>query len=179
MQQAKALSRRLRAGTCDTRGATAIEFALLAFPFFGLIAAILQTALVFIASQVLESAVIDASRDVRIGDAQKLGVNAFKTRICDGLYGLFGDCANMHLRVDTLAAFSNIAPTIPVDVTCTSECTWTKPQTWQPGDTSKVVMIQAYFRYPVPIPMGPLSIANMADGSRLIGSTYVFMNEPF
>lgn len=179
MPNAGLLSIILRGGTRDTRGATAIEFALLAFPFFGLIAAILQTSLIFIASQVLESAVIDASRQVRIGEAQKLGAAEFRTRICDGLYGLFGDCDHMHLRVETIGTFSNILPSVPVDVTCESACDWTRPQAWQPGNTSNVVMVQAYFRYPVPIPLGPLSIANLADGTRLIGSTYVFMNEPF
>lgn len=169
----------LKAGLSDTRGVTAVEFGLLAVPFFGLVTAILQTSLVFISSQVLESAVIDASRNVRIGEAQKLDEAAFKKRICDGLYGLFGDCKSMHLRVDTIASFSNTTPSIPVDVTCPNECKWTTPETWSPGATSSVVMVQAYFRYPVPIPLGPLSIANLADGSRLIGSTFVFMNEPF
>jgi Flp pilus assembly protein TadG len=179
MFQHNSTSRTLVAGIRDTRGATAVEFALLAFPFFGLIAAILQTSLVFISSQVLESSVIDAARYVRIGDAQNKDANAFKKRICDGLYGLFGDCQGMHLRVDTINGFKNIAPSIPVDATCTNNCQWTMPQTWVPGGTSGVVMVQAYFRYPVPIPLGPLSIANLADGSRLIGSTFVFMNEPF
>jgi Flp pilus assembly protein TadG len=171
----KALNRAIR----DTSGATAVEFALLAFPFFAIIAAILQTSVVFIASQVLESSVIDASRHVRIGEAQKLTESAFKKRICDGLYGLFGDCQGMHLRVDTIYAFSNTKPSIPVDVSCTTNCDWTTPQTWAPGVASSVVMVQSYYRYPVPIPLGPLSIANSADGTRLIGSTYVFMNEPF
>ncbi|MBJ6988802.1 MULTISPECIES: TadE/TadG family type IV pilus assembly protein [unclassified Devosia] len=177
----RASSRRklLYAALRDTRGATAVEFALLAIPFFGLIAAILQTSLVFISSQVLESAVIDASRYVRIGEAQKQGTAEYKKQICDRLYGLFGDCQDMHLRVDTIQTFKSTAPTIPVDITCPAECDWTTPETWAPGGASSVVMVQAYFRYPVPIPLGPLSIANLADGTRLIGSTFVFMNEPF
>lgn len=169
----------IKAALRDTRGATAIEFALLAFPFFGLIAAIIQTSLVFLASQVLESALIDASRQVRIGEAQKLSREDLKTHICNELYGLLGDCSGMHLRVEAIGSFSAASVHIPLDPTCTKSRDWTVPESWSPGDSSDVVMVQAYFRYPLPIPLGPLSMANLADGSRLIGATYVFKNEPF
>jgi Flp pilus assembly protein TadG len=47
------LGRRIRR---DESGATAIEFGLVALPFFALMFAILETALLFLASQTLETA---------------------------------------------------------------------------------------------------------------------------
>src|SRR5690606_2566182 len=67
------LNRRRRALGRDERGVTAVEFGLLALPFFTIIAAILQTSLVFLADQVLESAVHDAARAIRTGQAQEAG----------------------------------------------------------------------------------------------------------
>ena len=68
---APAIRRRAQAFARDERGATAIEFALLALPFFTLIFAILETSIVFLAGQILDSAVQDASRKIRTGQAQK------------------------------------------------------------------------------------------------------------
>lgn len=86
----------------DEGGATAIEFALLAVPFFGLIAAILQTAMVFLAAQLLDTAVYDASRLIQTGQAQALSYThtKFRDRICTGLYGIF-DCSQLKLKVTT------------------------------------------------------------------------------
>ena len=50
-------------------GATVIEFAIVIMPFLALLFAILETALVFFAGQVLETAVTDASRLVMTGQA--------------------------------------------------------------------------------------------------------------
>ena len=57
--------RRWRGFAHDESGVTAIEFGLLAVPFFSILGAILETSLVFLSGQVLESAVQDASRLIR------------------------------------------------------------------------------------------------------------------
>ena len=57
-------------------GATVVEFGLVALPFLGLLFAILQTALVFFAGQVLQTAVTNASRLIMTGQAQTGGYTA-------------------------------------------------------------------------------------------------------
>ena len=81
--------KRLAAFGRDDRGVTMIEFGLLAVPFFTMIAAILETALVFLASQILDSAVQDASRLVRTGQAQanNYTLASFNTAVCNELFG--------------------------------------------------------------------------------------------
>ena len=65
-----ALFARARNFLICTRGATAVEFALVAAPFFALLIAILQTALIFLAQQVLQTATTEAARLVMTGQAQ-------------------------------------------------------------------------------------------------------------
>ena len=60
----KVLLKNVRRLVRDQRAVTAIEFGMLAFPFFAIVGAILQTSVVFLASQVLESAVHDAARTI-------------------------------------------------------------------------------------------------------------------
>src|SRR3546814_17698957 len=67
--------RRARALARDTRGATIIEFAIVAMPFIVLLIAILQTSLVFFAQQLLEPTAEDPSRVLLTNQAQKAGTS--------------------------------------------------------------------------------------------------------
>ena len=53
------------------KGATAVEFALVAAPFLALLVAIFETALVFFAGRVLDEVTEEASRYILTGQAQK------------------------------------------------------------------------------------------------------------
>jgi Flp pilus assembly pilin Flp len=166
----------------DERGAIAIEFGLLALPFFAIIAAILETAVVFLASQVLESAVQDASRLIRTGQAQdaKLGLEGFRSEICGRTYGLFRDCtSNIFLDVQPIDLFWEANIEAPVDRNCTDDCEWTKDERYDAGTGTKRVLVQAYFRWPLILDPNWLGLSNLGDGTRLMGSAAVFRNEPF
>src|SRR5437016_13647790 len=75
-------------------GAAAVEFAMVAAPFLALMFAIMETALVFFASQTLETAVADSARLIMTGQAQSQSFSQaqFKTSVCAKIGGLF-DCA--------------------------------------------------------------------------------------
>ncbi len=165
----------------DESAVTAIEFGVLAFPFFAIIGAILQTSVIFLASQVLESAVHDASRAIRTGQAQGSGMtlDQFRADVCDRLYGLFPDCAGLHVRVNVVTNFQSATVAPPLPSPCFAPCEWSDSEGWTPGAGKSVVLVQVYYRYPVMVQLGPLGLSNMADGRRLIGSAAVFQNEPF
>src|SRR5665213_2828535 len=83
----------LRGLARDQRGVTVVEIALLAVPFFLLIGAILETAVIFLASQILDGAVQDSGRLIRTGQAQSNSPAAytpadFQNAICSRLFGL-------------------------------------------------------------------------------------------
>lgn len=174
--------RRLRRALVrDEKGATAVEFALLSFPFFLIIGAILQTSVVFLATQVLESAVHDASRSIRTGQTQQHGgtLETFRSQVCGRLFGLFPDCSGLHMRVNEITNFQSATVVVPLDAACTANCTWTQPELWVPGAGKSIVLVQVYYRYPVVLQFGPLGVSNLADGNRLLGTVAVFQNEPF
>ena len=165
----------------DDRGVTAIEFGLLALPFFGILGAIMQTSLVFLSSQVLESAVNDASRSIRTGQLQADGrtLEEFRADICNRLYGMFPDCAGLHVRVNVVTNFESAIVVPPIEQPCEAPCDWTEPEEFVPGVGKSVVLVEVYYRYPVMVQLGPLGMSNMGDGRRLMGSVAVFQNEPF
>lgn len=176
----RVLRRRMRLFWRDERGATAVELALLGVPFFALIGAILETALVFLASQTLDSAVQDASRYIRTGQVQAItnynGEN-FRAAICNHLFGLF-DCSKLLIVVNPVTGFSNATiPSTPLDPT--------KPEKWaigpqfDPGTGSSVIMVQVYYKWPTFMNFGGFRLGSTADGSFLMSTVRVFKNEPF
>ena len=61
-------------------GSVAIEFGMVAAPFFALLFAIMETAIVFFAGQALETAVADSARLIMTGQAQSAGFDAGRSR---------------------------------------------------------------------------------------------------
>jgi Flp pilus assembly protein TadG len=178
----------------DENGVTAIEFGLLALPFFSILGAILETSLIFLSGQALESAVQDVGRLIRTGQAQEAAVTpaGFKTLICDRLFGLIRDCDGLHIEVDVITAFSDVDVAAPVNWECgeaepgeteaqaEARCTaWTRPESYTPGSGKNIVMVQVYYKWPVVVPLGGLGLANLPDGRRVMGAATVFRNEPF
>ncbi len=186
--------RRWRGFARDESGVTAIEFGLLAVPFFSILGAILETSLVFLSGQVLESAVQDASRLIRTGQAQSAGMNAaaFKDLVCDGTFGLIRDCNGLHVEVRVVNTFNDVNVSAPVNWTCAAPgpgqtqaqadaacATWTRPEGYSPGVGSSIVTVQVYYKWPVIVPFGGLGLSNLPDGRRVLGAAAVFRNEPF
>jgi len=165
----------------DERGATAVELAILAIPFFALIGAILETAMVFLAGQVLDGAVQDASRYIRTGQVQAItgyDTTNFRTAICSRLFGLF-NCNNLRISVTTVTNFT-AATTFSLPVNPTDPTKWTLAETWQPGTGSSVVLVQVYYQWPVFMNFGGFNLGrSLSNRTFLLGTARVFMNEPF
>ncbi len=175
--------RRGRAFARDDRGVTAIEFAILALPFFTIIAAILETSLVFFAGQILDSAVQDAARLLRTGQAQNASYTSsnFRTAICNGLYGMF-NCANLRIKVSVVSTFTNATTSypLPTGTSCTpSSCDWTMSESYAPGAGGDVVLVQTYYKWPTVVRLPGFNLQDQPDGTRLLGAVRVFKNEPF
>jgi Flp pilus assembly protein TadG len=173
----------------DQAGVTAVEFGLLALPFFTIVMAILETSLIFLAGQILDSAVHDSSRLVRTGQAQNRSPaytpEDFRDAICAGLYEMFDcDVADDKLRVSVtvLADFSAATLGYPVKTgeDCDDEeCDWTLVDDYDPGDGGDVVLVQAYYKWPTIVRLPGFNLQTLPDGSRLLGASRVFRNEPF
>lgn len=178
-----AWERRGRRFLAARSGATMVEFALLAVPFFTIVGAILETSMIFLASQVLDSAVHDSGRLVRTGQAQSAGLDiaGYKRAICGGLYRLF-DCNQLKVKVSVVDTFTTARRTspLPQGEDCTQEdCDWTIEESFTPGNGGQVVMVEAWYRWPTIINLPGFNLQNLPDGTRLLGAVRVFQNEPF
>src|SRR5215510_10662251 len=78
---ARRLVRRFRR---NNRGSAAVEFSLIAVPFFALFFAIMETGVVFFASQVLENGVQDSARLIYTNQMTNTNTTLaqFKTDLC-------------------------------------------------------------------------------------------------
>src|SRR4051794_28608136 len=112
----EALRRRFRRFARKQDGAAAVEFALVALPFFALTFAILETALVFFANQTLQAAAGDAGRLIMTGQAQSASYTAsdLKTQVCNRIYGLFNCSTGMTVDVKTYSNFGAVSNPPPV-----------------------------------------------------------------
>jgi Flp pilus assembly protein TadG len=167
------------------KGATAVEFALVAAPFMALLVAILQSGLVFFAGRVLDEVTEEASRYIMTGQAQQGSVTqtGFKTYVCTGsntsaLVRALFTCGKIMINVQNYASFasaSTTSPTLTFNPNGTVSNTWNY-NTGNPGD---IIVVQVMYQWPVVL--GPLSmnLSNLANGNRLLISTAVFKNEPY
>ena len=178
--------RRARQFGRDERGVTVIEFAFLALPFFTIVAATLETSLVFLGGQVLDSAVDGASRLVSTGQAQTAGYTDtdFRKAICDGLYGMFtcSDTSKLRINVSVVSGFDAATMGYPLDTgtKCTAtKCDWTLAEGYSAGVGSDVVLVQVYYKWPTVVNLPGFNFQTLPDGTRLLGASRVFRNEPF
>ncbi len=161
----------------DKSGVYAIEFAMIAVPFFALIFAIIETGLVFFADSVLDHASSEAARLIRTGQAQEQGLSesAFKSRICTELKVPMFDCAKLHVDVRTYTQFDQVNLTEVLD----SSGNLINNFQFAPGGGGDIVTARVFYEWPIIVNSFGINLADMANGSRLLGSVHAFRNEPF
>lgn len=176
---ARLLPRRLRR---DERGAVAVEFAFVAVPFVLLLGAIVETSLLFLADQILESAVGDAARLIRTGQATDTSTGGkalthaeFTQKVCDRLYILF-DCAYLVTDVRTYDTFNAATYGLPVDGSNNIDKT---KLAYQPGTSSGIVVVRVYYQYPLFFANLGLGLATLGNGKHLLAAVTAFRNEPY
>ncbi len=169
----RGILRRLRA---DNSGATAIEFGIIALPFFALLVALIEVSLVFFANFSLDSAVDEASRLVRTGQAQTQGLSEtqFKQSICNNATGLQNCMGNLKLDVQRFNNFSGVTMPGPLDAGGELRNDFT----FDLGTGGDVIVVRAFYVWDL-IASFPGSLGNMPDGGRLIIATAAFRNELF
>ena len=161
----------------DETGVTAVEFGLVALPFFALMFAILETALVFFAGQTLETAVSNAARLIRTGQAQQQGFDAndFKDQICVLVMSLFDCDAKLVFDVRTYETFDSVNLLKPVD----EDGNLVTDFIYEPGQGGEIVVVRAFYEWPTFSSLLGLDLSNMANGTHLLSATAAFRNEPF
>jgi Flp pilus assembly protein TadG len=168
----------------DRKGATAVEFALIATPFLALIAALIQTFLLFFAQSQLESAVRQSARQILTGQVQTQDASltqtqataAFHQTVCNNAAILF-TCAGVMVDVQVASQWSAANTGMP---TLTYNGNGTVSNIWQfnPGNAGDIVVVRVMYLWPVFFGPIAFNMANQANGSRLIMASAAFQNEP-
>lgn len=160
-------------------GAAAVEFAIVVVPFFALLFAIIELALVFWASQVLETAVYDTSRLVMTGQAQKQNFDLarFRQELCSRVLGLF-TCNEELMKIDvrTSGAFASANLGKPEFKDGKIDSSGFQYQTGGPGD---IVVVRVMYEWPLILRTFGLDLADTPSGRRLLMSAVAFRNEPY
>jgi len=161
----------------DKRGVAAIEFAMIAAPFFFMIFGLLELCLIFIMTSVLEHGASEAARSIRTGEAQNNGFTAatFKQKVCDELFGLLDCGGKLKLDVQKFDDFAGINLGSPID----NDNELNVPENFIPGQASEIVVVRVFYTWDLITPVLSLPLVNLSNNRRLLQSTVAFRNEPF
>jgi Flp pilus assembly protein TadG len=164
-------------------GAAAVEFALVALPFFVLLFGTIELALVFLLATSLENATDMAARQVRTGEMQTAGgatATTFKTLVCQNLGWLQGDCSsNLYVDVRTFSSFASVASPGPISTTA-GKTTFDKTKlTFAMGNAGDIVVVRTYYTWPIVTPLVSKAMQALSDGRMVISSVAAFRNEPY
>lgn len=163
-------------------GIGAIEFAILAPPFFLLLGCICETGLMFFTEYTIQTAVQDAARLVRTGQAQngQLSAATFKTKICN-LAGVLVSCGNINVYVRSDTNFATLATNMPPLITIGASLggSTSAASCFNPGAPSQPAAVAATYDWNFSM-WGMSAMSNINSGAtrRLIGFA-IFQNEPF
>jgi len=168
----------------DSKGATAVEFALVATPFLAILAALVQAFLLFFAQALLENAVRASTRQILTGQVQTQdtsltqaqAVAAFHQTVCNNAAALF-TCAGLMVDVQVANNWSSANTAMPA---LTYDNNGNVNNTWQfnPGNAGDIVVVRVMYLWPVFFGPIAFNLANQANGSREIMASAAFQNEP-
>jgi Flp pilus assembly protein TadG len=163
----------------ESKGSVAVEFALLAIPFLGLVYAIFETSLVHMTGQVLQTAVTDASRLIMTGQAQSKAMTGsqFKAEICKKVTVFFNCSRDLQVDVQVYTSFTGTSiSTPPVDVKGNLDTSAFK---YDAGQPNSIVVVRAVVAYPIVVPLIGKTMVNLSGNKLLIMASAAFKNEPF
>ena len=161
----------------NRRGTAAVEFALVAPLFFGVLFAIIELALVFFASQILETVTQDTARLIMTGQAQTASFTQaqFKNAVCAKLVVMF-DCVNgVSIDVQSYKEFSAVNVTDPID----AGKNFVPPNNYIPGGPGDIVVVRLFYKWPLFVTGLGLNLSNLSGSKRLLTGTAAFQNEPY
>jgi Flp pilus assembly protein TadG len=186
----KHFCRRLRRDA--NKGSAAIEFAMVAPVFFLMMMGTIEAGIMFFAQSSLQNALNDAARLVRTGqstcftrDASNncvaMTATQFRTQICNGVAPLLQNCTvapGGSLQFDVRAyptGFTGATNSSPLD----AGNNLPNLTTFNVGNACDVVLVRAFYKWPVFTPGLGILLSNMAGSYHLLASAAAFRNEPF
>ena len=159
----------------DARGVTAIEFAMLALPFFSILFATIETLAVFYASVSLETAAADVGRLVRTGQAQTQGLTReqIRNRVCGIIF--MGCDDRLQIDVRQFNNFQNVSFNNPLN----GDGDLRTDLLFQPGNPGDIVLVRLFYAWDISTPLIGAALSNMLGDKHLVVASVAFRNEPY
>lgn len=166
----------LRSLSKDRKGSAAIEFAILALPFFVVIFAIAEIAVMHFVESGLDAAVHKAVRQVRVGVAKSGSWDAkkFKEAVCSDLSYSFGCATKLKVRATVITDMASITKASPI-----SGGNLAVTEDFDLGDSGSYVLVQAFLPWDPTFKLYSIASAQLSDGSYVLGAAELIKNEPF
>jgi Flp pilus assembly protein TadG len=174
--------RRLRPGRSNRRsrdGSSAVEFAMVAFPFFFMLFAIMEVGLIFVTDSILENATIETGRLIRTGQAANSSLTAaqFKTSLCSRMSIFSSDCASRAtVDVREITQFRNVNPPDPLANGTSFDTSGLTYVTGQPGS---LMLVRVWYKQTLITPFMAQSLSKLGNGAAMLTATTTFRNEPY
>lgn len=164
-------------------GAAAVEFAMVALPFFILLGVIIETGVMMFTEFTLQASVQKASRLIRTGQAKTLALTAtnFKTEICKTA-GLLIDCVgkvSVYVDADP-AGFAALKAKFPTATTVGTASNGTPgPSSFNCGAPLNAVGVVATYDWNFVFPFMNFNANTTVNTKRRLVGVVMFANEPF
>jgi Flp pilus assembly protein TadG len=158
------------------RGSAVVQFALVAPVFFALLFAIIETALMFFASQVLETITQNSARMILTGQAQTAAYtqSQFQTYVCNQIPALFS-CSGVYVDVESYSSFTAVTINSQID----GSGNFINNMQYSPGGPGDIVVVRLFYQWPIFVTTLGYNISNMSGNKRLLVATAAFQNEPY
>lgn len=161
-----------------TKASSAIEFAMVVPIFLAVVFSIFEVGYMFLTDLALETALTNAARLVRTGQAHTstMTMAQFKTVLCDGTYGLV-DCNNVTVEVNVFNSFED-GNTLPPLLDENGDLA--DNSVFNIGNSSSIIVVRITYLYDIINPIGnAIQLSNYGDNQYLQAHLVAFKNEPF
>jgi Flp pilus assembly protein TadG len=162
----------------DRHAGAAVDFALVLLPFLMVLMTMINSALVLLAGQVLQTAATNAGRLVLTGQAQNANYTSaqFKNTICASLTVMFNCASNLYVDVESFSSFTSIS--LP-SVTNANGTVNTGALGYSPGNPGDIVVVRLIYQWPIIAASLTIGLVNAANNTNSLVATVAFRNEPY
>jgi Flp pilus assembly protein TadG len=162
--------------TTRNDGGTAVELAMVAMPFFSLMFAIFEIALVYLGTSSLDNGLTAAARQIRTGQAQTSNMTAaqFRQLVCDRITPLLACDSRLVIDVRRFGSFGGITVPPPLD----AGGNFAGGNVFQSGAAGDIIVARAYYAWPLVSPTSYI-FSNMTGNAFMLSAATAFRNEPF
>lgn len=158
-------------------GAAALEFAIVAMPFFLFLLATMEIAYMLFLSVMIDNAALASARKIRTGQMQAAEASPedFWDDVCSNISSIAPCGGHLFLDVRTYEDFGNTRRQDPV----TNGDFDPSDLEIDFGEEGDIVLVRVYYIWDVFFPQLGTALSNLNGGQRLLSSTVAFRNEPF